>query len=119
MSTRKELGIVSLTAGVLALVLCWLLWEDWSNLAEVLGWIALLWGLMLISWGLILTWLESPVACLLGAAAGTASAVLAVMRAFVYPPWTSMFVVCVVGGGLGFLVGLIVGIYRLRAQQPR
>jgi hypothetical protein len=105
-SLRRIVGVFLLGAGALGLVICKMAWGDWSYLGELIAWIALTWGLTFVSWGLTLTWLETRFACLLGAASGIGSAVIALLRGMRHPQWSGLTFPCVIAGGVGCLAGL-------------
>lgn len=108
--------------GGLGVGICVWSWGDGSYVGNMIGWVALLWGLMFLSWGLTITWLGNSFAGLLGAGAGTASSLLAVLRGMRHPEWSALTGPCVLAGAIAGAVGLVsfgVGRYRARKAADR
>jgi hypothetical protein len=111
----KWLGTLLLELAIVSLGLALLMWWDGGDIAEPVGWIFLSWSVLLSGWGVILRRVDSTMACLLGAAAGAASGLLAATRHY-HEMWDSFFVWCMAGGAACFLVGLLLA-WRRRGRR--
>jgi hypothetical protein len=116
---RRTLGVFLLVLGGLGLGIAAVVWGEWSYLGELIAWMALVWGLMFLSWGLTITWLGRPLAGLLGAGTGAASSLIAVLRGMRHPQFSGLTFPVVVAGAVAALAGLLsFGIGRRKASKP-